>query len=186
MEQQVKRRYISLKYDTLVNEQEISKLHTKFRKTQLKTEALTDRLLIMRVCRAIFKKVQEKLIHNEGGVVLDGFGYLAMQRSFESKVIRLWGSDDFCSNEHTNGYLYFPTLHTDVYRLSPLKAWTIHTDQFHDKILKGLAKELKKGKKYKFHYTFVRGLRLTYRGKKRRKRYNDIIRKYNRRNKKRF
>ena len=186
MEQRTRRKPTPSKHVTLVEEQEISKLHTKYRRTQLKSEALTDRVMLMRICRAIFKKVQEKIIHNEGGVVLDGFGYIAIQRSYESKVVKCYSTGDYYANDHTDGYVYLPALHTDVYRLSPLRAWTIHSDKFNSSLRKGYSDELKKGKKYKFHYTFVKGLNLTYRGKKRRKRYNDIIRKYNRRNKKRF
>lgn len=112
------------------------------------------------IINAIFKKVAEKVVETEGGVVLDRFGYIGNWMTPKKIIFRSPRKDGLKLNPnyHTDGYFYVTSLFTTVFKKNYLKGWSMDKMFNKDNIKKPRGRYLKSGRKYKFYYSFIKGL----------------------------
>jgi ligand-binding SRPBCC domain-containing protein len=121
---------------------------------------------MFKVVRAILKEIAKSFLEDEEGVVLDRLGYLAVWKSPVKRIKKgmLPNKKKLNINAHTQGYMYTPTLFTDVFSKTPFRFWTMDR-AFTEDIKSGLAAQLRKGVKYKLRHTLVKSMFNTYKRK---------------------
>lgn len=143
----------------LITGKEFKKFYNLKKKNHPEKSRITDRTEMMQVCSYIWEVVQQELIDNEGGVVLDKFGYLAHWMSPRKKVFKSYreGETSTLLNYFTNHYFYYTLLITNIFKLDFFKGWELEGAENH-MIKKKRFEKLKSGVKYKFYLTMVRRL----------------------------
>lgn len=147
------------------------KLHNAYKKNLTKKHSELTHQEVIRVNQLILKEVADKLLSNTSGVVLDGFGYFVMWKTPEKMRIRNLSegsSGEFYFNPHSKGFLYLPTLFTDVYSGTPLKGWSLDGG-FNASLKKKISTKIKNGFKYTLLYSLVKSLGLKYKNQNNRK-----------------
>lgn len=110
------------------------------------------------VVKTIWEVVAKNLIERNGGVVLDGFGYLCNWMTPDKKIFKTpRGKGKLMINYHTESYWYNTNLFTNIFKTNHLKSWTIDR-AVNTNIKKGIYKQLLNGKKYKFYLNIVKNL----------------------------
>lgn len=81
-----------------------------------------DRVDIYRIINKIFENTAEAMKEKEGGVVLEGIGYLGFYQT-------RYGGSKFYKTKYNN---YLPYLFTDVFPNSPLNGWSMEQEFLND------------------------------------------------------
>lgn len=114
------------------------------------------------VARKIWEISAKKLLENEGGVVLDNFGYLCHWMSPKKKVFKVarQGGMKLMPNYHSGSYFYNTTLFTNIFQKNYFKGWSLDK-AFNRNIKIGRFEQLKSGKKYKMFFNLVKRIYTT-------------------------
>lgn len=155
----------------LLGRESIMKIHNAYKKNLPKKHENLSHQDVIRVNQLILKEVSEKMVSNSSGVVLDGFGYFTMWRTPEKMRIRNLSEGnegEFYFNPHSKGFLYLPTLFTDVYSGTSLKGWSLD-GAFNASLKKKISTQIKNGFKYTMLYSLVKSLGLKYKNQNNRK-----------------
>jgi len=95
--------------------------------TKTRVHTLADRLEIYNVVKTLFKNVSEALRENEGGVVMEGIGYLGfflpIKKVYKPDIISK--TKQYIPLYQTNYYKYEPYLFTDVFNDNKLEGWSM-------------------------------------------------------------
>ncbi len=123
------------------------------------TNKSIDYVTWKKVISTILEVTSEKLLEKVGGVYLEGIGYFCHWMTPVKRTVRTFtnGKKVLNSNFFSNTYWYNTAFFGDVEKYNPLKGWSLDKTSS-EKIQKGLYKELRAGKKYKFYYTLVKNL----------------------------
>lgn len=155
---------------------EMLKRYNKSKSGLGKGKTLVNREELMKIVHAILKKTADKLVENEGGVLLDGIGYFFVwaipKRQGEISRRFVNGNElRYLYNHQTQGYVYTPLLLTNALKRNELlQPWSMDYT-FSAVIKKKLAVNLKAGKKYKMYYSLIKALGTKSKNKKRRAKY---------------
>ena len=104
---------------------------------------------IKEVSDIIFKLISEKITENDGGVIIDNFGYFGIWRTPIKKIYRnvMQGfENEYFINPHTDNHLYLPIFIPK----RNISEWSMDKT-FTNSITTEMSKKLKAGKKYTFH-----------------------------------
>lgn len=111
------------------------------------------------IVNKIFEVVRDELINRDGGVVLEGLGYLAVWVT--PKKVRLL---DLRTNkptriiQETNGYFYNVSLFTDIFKNGLNDVWWSMDRAITKRIKRAVFFNVAGGKKYKLYYRAVKSM----------------------------
>lgn len=111
------------------------------------------------IVNKLFEVIEDELINRNGGVVLEGLGYMAVWVT--PKKVRL---KDFSTNKNnkfiheTDGYFYNVSLFTEMFRSGLNVNWWTMDRAFFKRIKRAIFFNIAAGKKYKFYYKSVKAM----------------------------
>jgi hypothetical protein len=111
----------------------------------------------LRIINACYKQIEENVTAKKGGVMIKGLGYFAIWMSPLKMKRKTFNRGKYVDiyNDHTDHHIYHPSLFTNLESGSALKHFTMDRE-FHQKITRTIAKELRKGVRYVLRYTALK------------------------------
>lgn len=111
------------------------------------------------IVNKIFEVVRDELVNRNGGVVLEGLGYLAVWVT--PKKVRLLDYKTMKENKimhETNGYFYNISLFTDIFKSGLNEVWWTMDRAITKGIKRDVFYKIAGGKKYKLYYRAVKSM----------------------------
>lgn len=111
---------------------------------------------VKRIARFFFKKMKEKMLHNEAGVFIKNFGYFCFVRYPQRQIVRRRKKKKIFTNYHTEGHLYSPTF-IPIRKDTALREWSME-GSFYFTLRKKMSDLLISGKKYKMAFSLLHNM----------------------------